>query len=282
MAHEMYLPTSDKTAIFAYLSAKLEQEEQEDEEGDKENGGISAANLNPGTPGKGSSADAKSPLKSAVAGRGGFSPPRSRSPTRDRRANMNVDKFSGGNVALSKSWYAVDPEANLPNTRKTMTSFLHSFKGRYSWPGVVAAIPTESEVRSRHDNSHLFIYCGHGAGEKVCDSHRLKKCHSPAAMLWGCSSGRLAVQGLHDPCGVALQYLVWGAPFVLGNLWDVTDKDIDKLSVKCMDTLFASATDGEKRVTVPAALAESRGVCKMAYAVGSAPVMYGLPAKIIV
>ncbi len=205
---------------------------------------------------------------------------------RGRRSVVNVDKFSGGNVALSKSWYAVDPEANLPNTRKTMTTFLQSFKHRYSWTGVVAEIPPESAVRSHHDESHLFIYCGHGAGEKVCDSHRLKKCHSPAAMLWGCSSGRLAVHGLHDPAGVALQYLVWGAPFVLGNLWDVTDKDIDKLSVKCMDTLFSSTsaratTAGiDDTVTVPAALAASRGVCKMAYAVGSAPVMYGLPARI--
>jgi separase len=37
---------------------------------------------------------------------------------------------------------------------------------------------------------------------------------------------------------VALNYLLGGADSVLANLWDVTDRDIDKLSMECMRLFF--------------------------------------------
>ena len=97
---------------------------------------------------------------------------------------------------------------------------------------------------------------------------------------------------------------------MLANLWDVTDKDIDKLSMSCMRAVFDSADaagsgcgvddgrssggcggsvkgsvkEGEKddmgvSMSVAGALKQSRDVCKLPYAVGSAPVMYGLPVR---
>jgi separase len=44
--------------------------------------------------------------------------------------------------------------------------------------------------------------------------------------------------GVYDPTGPIVNYILAGAQFVIGNLWDVTDKDIDKLSIQCMETLF--------------------------------------------
>lgn len=81
-----------------------------------------------------------------------------------------------------------------------------------------------------------------------------------------------------------VNYIIGGAGYVIANLWDVTDKDIDKLSVHCMEKLFTvshRATD-EDRASVPyispaEALTASRDVCKLKNAVGSAPVVYGLP-----
>jgi separase len=89
-----------------------------------------------------------------------------------------------------------------------------------------------------HEGSDLFVYCGHGAGEKMCDSYKMRRWTCPNGLLWGCSSGQLAVQGVHDPIGAALNYLMGGATFVVGNLWDVTDKDIDKLSMESMRLYF--------------------------------------------
>ena len=142
----------------------------------------------------------------------------------------------------------------------------------------------------------------------MCDAHRLRRYCAPAALLWGCSSGRLSALGVHDPAGMALSYLVAGAPFVLANLWDVTDKDIDRLSIACMQAVLGESqaqgqtqgrsqgrssgteaaekagagagTGQQQQHTVGCALSGARGVCKLAHAVGCAPVMYGLPCPV--
>ncbi len=121
------------------------------------------------------------------------------------------------------------------------------------------------------------------------------------------------MKGVHDPSGSALNYLLGGAHFVVGNLWDVTDKDIDKLSVECMKSVLfvgrqgvtvsdtaatSTSTKGDDRgagghqhqdskgsecdaaMSIPAALSKSREICKLKHAVGSSPVMYGLPTRI--
>lgn len=136
-----------------------------------------------------------------------------------------------------------------------------------------------------HESSEIFIFCGHGAGDTMCDSSRFRKYKScPAALLWGCSSGQLRTLGYHDPTGPALHYLLAGAPFVLGNLWDVTDKDIDKLSIDCMKKVFGDLADEKPTGSgdIAEALRSSRKVCKLKNAVGCAPVIYGLPYRISV
>lgn len=105
---------------------------------------------------------------------------------------------------------------------------------------------------------------------------------------------------VHDPHGVAIAYLLGGAQYVVANMWDVTDKDIDKLSMECMRLCFgndedvplsaAASTDTAPSAfltqsTVSAALlpaealAASREMCKLKNAVGCAPVIYGLPRR---
>ena len=95
-------------------------------------------------------------------------------------------------------------------------------------------------------------------------------------MLWGCSSGALTRHGIHDPNGAALAYLLGGAPWTVGNLWDVTDKDIDKLSMSCMRKLL------EKDSGISESLYLSRNECKMKFANGCAPVIYGLPDDVTI
>lgn len=115
-----------------------------------------------------------------------------------------------------------------------------------------------------------------------------KKLHScPAAFLWGCSSGKLRQQGIHDPSGAVLYYLCGGAPFVVGNLWDVTDVDIDKFSMHCMDLLLKSpqnvAKEDHKSIrvdSVSGAMIKARNICKLKRAVGFAPIMYGVPSTL--
>lgn len=127
----------------------------------------------------------------------------------------------------------------------------------------------------------MFIYCGHGGGEVAYDAYHLRKISCPVAFLWGCSSGQLVTNGIHDPTGVSMSYLIGGSPCVVGNLWDVTDKDLDKMSVYCMDKLFRPYLEAMAPVSVHEALSDARTVCKMARAVGAAAVIYGLPRSMM-
>ena len=95
---------------------------------------------------------------------------------------------------------------------------------------------------------------GHAGGEQYLPGSKIKKttkCAIP--LLIGCSSGTLQNCGDFEPHGNVLNYLVAGwyvlhllnsvtpfaffhtnhrcsSPSIAGNLWDVTDKDIDRFS----------------------------------------------------
>lgn len=178
------------------------------------------------------------------------------------------------------------------------------------------------------------MYCGHGAGAAfhglqdtttntttTSSSSNNNNTLLPAAFLWGCSSGRLTSRGEHDPMGPVLSYLCHGAPyFVLGNLWDVTDRDLDRLTIEVIRQIFALKTNPspppthatsalvstkkvlfqddddldstsnakslpvsttlDATVDLGSCLAFARDVCRMRYAVGAAAVVYGIPVPI--
>lgn len=48
-------------------------------------------------------------------------------------------------------------------------------------------------------------------------------------MLFGCSSANV-IHGKCEPHGITFSHLINGASGVLGCLWDVTDKDTDKIT----------------------------------------------------
>jgi len=137
----------------------------------------------------------------------------------------------------------------------------------------------------------LYLYFGHGGGES-CFSHGdieklVDKSSSPllgsraSIILMGCSSGALkSVWGkrmLFEPRGIALSYLCAGAPCVVGNLWDVTDRDIDRFSVSLLEGIYQA----EEITNLAKCTMSSRDSCKLRYIVGCAPVIYGIPVSII-
>ena len=52
----------------------------------------------------------------------------------------------------------------------------------------------------------------------------------------GCSSGSLTLNGCYVPQGTPLSYLLAGSPAIVANLWDVTDKDIDRFGRAMLDS----------------------------------------------
>lgn len=51
----------------------------------------------------------------------------------------------------------------------------------------------------------------------------------------GCSSGSLSLSGSYSPKGAPLCYLLAGSPVIVANLWEVTDKDIDRFGKAMLD-----------------------------------------------
>lgn len=71
------------------------------------------------------------------------------------------------------------------------------------------------------------------------------------------------------------------SPTLVANLWDVTDKDIDKFSQSVFDKLSLNSMkekrSGNNNTSIVAAVAQSRDSCKLKYLTGAAPVVYGIP-----
>ena len=88
----------------------------------------------------------------------------------------------------------------------------------------------------------------------------------------GCSSGQLQLNGDFESSGMAAAYMTAGCPALVANLWDVTDKDIDRLTEKMISAMVKSPKD-----TLLGALTSSRGACVFRSLTGCAPVYYGVP-----
>lgn len=79
--------------------------------------------------------------------------------------------------------------------------------------------------------SSLVVYCGHNGGEQYITSASVAAARARAVVwLMGCSSGALrpvAPGACFPPVGMVMSYVQAGAPAVVGNLWEVTDRDLD-------------------------------------------------------
>ena len=75
-----------------------------------------------------------------------------------------------------------------------------------------------------------------------------------------------------------LWYLLAGCPVLVANLWDVTDRDIDKFTLALLDEwLPESARARGERRALGDAVAAARGAVKLKFLNGCAPVCWGVP-----
>uniref|UniRef100_A0A8C7E3L5 separase n=1 Tax=Naja naja TaxID=35670 RepID=A0A8C7E3L5_NAJNA len=172
-------------------------------------------------------------------------------------------------VNSSSTFYVLNPHKNLPGTEKM---FREWFQGEPGWTGVVGEVPSTDQVPLALEERDLYIYAGHGAGARFVDSILKMDCRA-VAFLFGCSSAALAVQGNLEGNGAILKFIMAGCPLVLGNLWDVTDRDIDRY----MQALLNNWLKAGSRAPLLQHIIESRQAPKLRYMIGAAPIAYGLP-----
>ncbi|KAH9026737.1 peptidase family C50-domain-containing protein [Lactarius pseudohatsudake] len=186
---------------------------------------------------------------------------------------------------LSSTYYILNPSGDLESTERRFSPWLRSMRG-VGWDGIIGRTPSEQEFTHALAKNELLIYFGHGGGEQYIRSHKIR--HLPrcaATMLWGCSSGLLRDMGEFDRIGTPYNYMLAGCPTLIANLWDVTDRDIDKLTQAVFDHVHLTPEVLREKpdrtetagTSIVKALAEARGACKLKYLTGAAPVVYGIP-----
>ncbi|KAF9774113.1 hypothetical protein IL306_007946 [Fusarium sp. DS 682] len=220
--------------------------------------------------------------------------------------NNNEDAPEGHHVSAEQGTYILNPSKDLVNTQST---FQPVMKGLGSWTGIVNRAPEEAEFEKALSNSEILLYFGHGSGAQYIRARtirRLEKC-KPATFLMGCSSASLTEAGEFESYGPVWNYMMAGCPAVVGTLWDVTDRDIDRFAGRSFEEwgLFPKGTfkenkrakgksrassedeseseeDGQvvNNVSLAEAVARSREACKFRYLNAAAVVLYGIPVYI--
>ncbi|XP_063043799.1 separin [Engraulis encrasicolus] len=191
-----------------------------------------------------------------------------------RLQKMEQDSVLSRGVDPRRVFYVLNPDGNLLDTEKCFKDWFTSEK---MWEGVCGSAPTPEQLQEAVATKDLYIYVGHGAGSRFLDAGRLLKGRvSAAALLFGCSSAGLSVNGTQEGTGIVLSYITAGCPLVLGNLWDVTDRDIDRLTL----ALLRSWLKGERGSSLLAHLPNARTQTRLTHMIGAAPVAYGLPVHL--
>ncbi|TID20845.1 Peptidase C50 separase [Venturia nashicola] len=147
-----------------------------------------------------------------------------------REGRFYASRSSGSSI--------LNPSGDLKSTQETIQPLLQTLPD--SWTHSLSA-QDERGFASLLANNEIMLYFGHGCGSQYIRSRAVKKLAlaeagrvSTCATTWlmGCSSAVVNENGVFEPDGMALAYITAGAPAVVGTLWDVTDKDCDRASVK--------------------------------------------------
>jgi separase len=146
-------------------------------------------------------------------------------------SSSSEDDVQGHFISRSSGASILNPSGDLTNTQATMQPILHTLPS--SWLHTTVPAPSEAQMSNILSSHELMLYFGHGSGAQYIRSRGVKKLtNAPTTWLMGCSSAAITEHGEFEPSGMVLAYLSAGSPAVVGTLWDVTDKDCDKASVK--------------------------------------------------
>ncbi|KAL3814465.1 hypothetical protein ACJIZ3_015733 [Penstemon smallii] len=190
------------------------------------------------------------------------------------------------------SYYLLNPDGDLSRTQIEFESW---FKDQ-NIEGRTGTVPTIDELSLALKNHDLFIYFGHGSGTQYIPGHEIQKLESCAAtLLMGCSSGSLYLKGSYMPQGAPISYLLAGSPVIIANLWEVTDKDIDRFGKAMLNEWLRERADASAECTICACkslkckhsprigsfMGQARDACNLGFLIGASPVCYGVPTGII-
>ena len=193
--------------------------------------------------------------------------------SQDKKVHNEQSSDSQRLFDLANTSVVLNPSGDLTSTEEKFTPF--ALKNT-EW-SVTTAIPSAVTLANMLQESDLFLYFGHGTGRQyLLHPTVLRHAWRSGMVLMGCSSGAIIrLEGDLEPDGDILTYLLAGSPCILANLWDVTDKDIDRFSASLIDSWTQGCSTSMQQEFASAL--NARNSCRLRWLTGSAPVFYGTP-----
>ncbi|KAK3356929.1 peptidase family C50-domain-containing protein [Lasiosphaeria hispida] len=211
----------------------------------------------------------------------------------------------GHHASFRSGSYILNPGADLKTTETTFVQPLATHLPSRSWKQIVGRAPTETEFEQALSETDILLYFGHGSGAQYIRGRtvrRLDRCRA-TVLLMGCSSAHLTDAGEFEVYGPAWNYMMAGCPAVVGTLWDVTDRDIDRFAGRVFEewglTPVGAFEEKEKsmmkkvaaenrvkgqdnsgKVSLVEAVAKARDVCRFRYVTAAAVAVYGIPVYV--
>lgn len=206
-----------------------------------------------------------------------------------QQEDMPEDAAPGQYIHVNSGAYILNPSGDL---KSTQTMFSKSLQG-LMWDSIVRREPKEEEIKTVLAQKDLYLYFGHGSGAQYIRAKEIRK-QEKCAVTWlmGCSSGALTNAGEFEPYGPAMNYMHAGCPALVGTLWDVTDKDIDRFAKSAfehwglLEKEVVGKAKGKRKLEVVEeqevmslveAVCKGREVCNLRYLNAAAVVVYGVP-----
>ncbi|KAI0383013.1 peptidase family C50-domain-containing protein [Hypomontagnella monticulosa] len=232
----------------------------------------------------------------------------------------HTSQLRGHYASINSGTYILNPGSDLKNTQATFGNALSSLPP--SWNSIEMREPSEAEFENALSDRDLLLYFGHGSGAQYIRGRSIRKmpkCRA-AALLMGCSSASLADVGRFECHGPVWNYMLAGCPAVVGTLWDVTDRDIDRFAGRVFEEWGllprgtfaedavaakgkgkkvakgsrAGASDNKKKRAVEVededsavgttslveAVAKARDACRFKHLTAAAVCVYGIPVYI--
>lgn len=215
---------------------------------------------------------------------------------------------AGHHVSGSSGTYMLNPGSDLTNT---LTLFEKPLAGLGpTWTPIVSRAPSEAEFEGALAGSDVLLYFGHGSGAQYMRGktlRRMEKCRA-VALLMGCGSAGLEGGGEFECYGTVWNYMLAGCPAVVGALWDVTDREVDRFAGEVFEEWGLvgrgtfkqgekgrerdgakkgkgkeSATKGDEETgasSLVEAVARGREACRFKYLTAAAMCVYGIPVYI--
>ncbi|CAK7197429.1 separin protein [Sporothrix eucalyptigena] len=207
-----------------------------------------------------------------------------------------VGRPSGCRASISSGAYMLNPGGDLPSTETTFDGPLTLNLRGPNWTRMVGRTPTEDEFESILCNKDILLYFGHGSGAQFIRGRtvrKLERCRA-TALLMGCSSAGLNYNGEFELHGTVWDYMLAGCPAVVGTLWDVTDKDIDRFAGRSFEewglvprgsfddkgskkSSSVSSSSPRAMASLVEAVMRARDAPRFRYLTAAAVCVYGIP-----